>query len=69
MTAFKPILVGVPAIMASEPLLNAKQVAAILNVPYKRVYELDIPAVRLAARSLRWRTSDVQQWIERRITR
>ena len=69
MTTFKPIIVPIPAVMASEPLLNARQVAAILNVPYKRVYELDIPAVRLAARSLRWRKSDVQQWIERRITR
>jgi len=53
----------------SEPLLTVKEVAAILNVPMKRVYELGIPAVRLSARSLRWRSSDVKQWIEGRIRR
>ncbi len=53
----------------TEPLLTVKEVARILSVPVKRVYELDIPAVRLSTRSLRWRMSDVQQWIERRIKR
>jgi len=56
-----------PAALAPEPLLSVKEVARMLNVPFKRVYELGIPAVRLSARSLRWRLSDVQQWIERRI--
>ncbi len=52
---------------AAEPLLSAKEVARILSVPVKRVYELGIPAVRLSTRSLRWRMSDVQRWIEGRI--
>jgi excisionase family DNA binding protein len=58
---------GTPAALVPEPLLSVKEVARMLNVPYKRVYELGIPAVRLSARALRWRLSDVQQWIERRI--
>ena len=52
---------------AAEPLLTVKEVARILSVPVKRVYELGIPAVRLSTRSLRWRMSDVQRWIEGRI--
>lgn len=49
-----------------EPLLTARQVATILGVRDKRVYELGIPAVRLSEWSLRWRPSDVRDWIERR---
>ncbi len=49
-----------------EPLLTAREVAHILGVRDKRVYELGIPAVRLSERSLRWRPSDVQRWIEER---
>ncbi len=52
---------------AAESLLSAKEVARILSVPVKRVYELGIPAVRLSTRSLSWRMSDVQRWIEGRI--
>ena len=52
---------------AGESLLIAKDVARILSVPIKRVYELGIPAVRISARSLRWRLSDIQHWIEGRI--
>ena len=51
------------------PLLTAKQVAAILGVRTKRVYELGIPAVRISARQLRWRPSAVQQWIADREAR
>lgn len=67
MTSFKPVLLGASTTVPSDPLLTVKDVARMLNVPFKRVYELGIPAVRLSARSLRWRLSDVQQWIERRI--
>ncbi len=69
MTSPGPTLTLVPAAGSCEPLLTVKEVATILNVPFKRVYELGIPAVRLSARSLRWRSSDVQQWIEGRIRR
>jgi predicted DNA-binding transcriptional regulator AlpA len=59
-------LAGEPA-SNSDSLLMAKDVARILNVPLKRVYELGIPAVRISSRSIRWRLSDVQRWIEGRI--
>ena len=52
-----------------RPLLTAKEVAAILGVRVKRVYELGIPAVRISARQLRWRPSAVQQWIASREAR
>lgn len=51
-----------------EPLLTAEQVAHILGVRPKRVYELGIPCVRLSARSLRYRRADVVSWIEGRRT-
>ena len=47
-------------------LLRAEEVARILNVRPKRVYELGIPAVRISDRAVRWRPSQVQQWIEER---
>ncbi len=69
MSGVGPILTVSPTTALCEPLLTVKEVATMLNVPFKRVYELGIPAVRLSTRSLRWRKSDVQQWIERRIRR
>ena len=47
-------------------LLDAAQVAVILGVRLKRVYELGIPHVRLSSRTLRWRRADVLEWIEGR---
>jgi predicted DNA-binding transcriptional regulator AlpA len=53
--------------MALESLLKAPEVARILGVRYKRVYELvGNIAVRYAPRTLRWRPVDVQSWIEAR---
>jgi predicted DNA-binding transcriptional regulator AlpA len=49
-----------------EPLLTAGEVARILSVRPKRVYELGIPAVRLSAKALRWRPSVVQAWLASR---
>jgi hypothetical protein len=51
---------------APEPLLTASQVAVVLNVRPKRVYELGIPFVRISARSKRFRPSDVERFIEER---
>jgi len=51
-----------------EPLLTAEQVAAILGVRPKRVYELGIPCVHLSVRSLRYQRADVVSWIEGRRT-
>ena len=47
-------------------LLTAKEVAVILGVRQKRVYELGIPAVRISTRTLRWRPCDVVEWIGKR---
>jgi predicted DNA-binding transcriptional regulator AlpA len=49
-----------------EPLLTAADVAKVLGVRPKRVYELGIPAVRISERSLRWSRGDVAQWISER---
>lgn len=51
---------------ALEPLLTAAEVGRILSVRPKRVYELGIPAVRLSTKSLRWRPSVVQAWLQSR---
>jgi len=59
---------GDPQGVAAAPdrLLTAKEVAAYVGVNVKRVYELGIPAVHISQRSLRWRHSDVQRWIDER---
>ena len=49
-----------------DQLLTAKEVAVILGVRLKRVYELGIPAIRLSERSIRWRPETVAQWIHER---
>jgi predicted DNA-binding transcriptional regulator AlpA len=53
--------------LALDSLLKAPEVARILGVRHKRVYELvGHIAVRYAPRTLRWRPADVQSWIEAR---
>jgi predicted DNA-binding transcriptional regulator AlpA len=49
-----------------ERLLTAREVAAIVGVSPKRLYELGIPAVRISDRALRWRPSTVAAWIAQR---
>jgi predicted DNA-binding transcriptional regulator AlpA len=49
-----------------ERLLTAREVAGIIGVNIKRVYDLRIPAVRISDRSLRWSRRDVLNWIEER---
>jgi predicted DNA-binding transcriptional regulator AlpA len=51
---------------ALEQLLTAREVAALLKVRVKRVYELGLPTVRLSSRSIRYRLSDVLKWIDKR---
>ncbi|HEU4649009.1 MAG TPA: helix-turn-helix domain-containing protein [Gemmatimonadales bacterium] len=60
------LLTGDDVAGALETLLTAAQVARIVGVPTKRVYELGIPAVRISARSLRWRPSTVAAWLRDR---
>lgn len=59
---------GIAPTAELEPLLTAEQVAGILGVRPKRVYELGIPCVRISARALRYRRSDVAAFIEKRRT-
>jgi predicted DNA-binding transcriptional regulator AlpA len=47
-----------------QSLLTAREVAALLKVGPKRVYELNIPFVQLSARCKRWQLREVQSWIE-----
>lgn len=62
-----PIAPTIPdTVTLPDPLLTAKEVAIILGVRPKRVYELGIPAIRISPRTLRWRRSDVEEWIENR---
>lgn len=50
-----------------EPLLTAEEVAEIVRVPKKSVYELPIPRVRIGERRLRWRPADVREFISQRV--
>ena len=47
-------------------LLNAEQLVGILGVPTKRVYELDIPSIRVSPRCIRWRRDTVLEWMKER---
>lgn len=49
-----------------EPLWTAKEVAAVLKLPAKSVYELPLPRVVLGPRRIRWRPSVVRAFIEQR---
>jgi predicted DNA-binding transcriptional regulator AlpA len=49
-----------------DELLDAREVAAMLKVRLKRVYELGIPTLRVGPRTLRWRVSDVEDWLAKR---
>ena len=51
----------------SDDLLTRDEVAAWLKLPAKSVYDLPIPKVKLGHRTVRWRRSDVQEFIDRRI--
>ena len=49
-----------------EALLTASQVATLLRIARKRVYELDIPVIQLSRRTLRWMVADVLEWRDKR---
>jgi len=49
-----------------DELLDAREVAALLKVRLKRVYELGIPTVRVGPRTLRWRRRDLEAWLSHR---
>ena len=52
---------------AVEPLLTAAEVARLLAIPTKRVYEVvGHLAIQLAPHTLRWRLSDIMALIEAR---
>ncbi len=51
-----------------EPLMTAGEVALVLNVPERSVYDMTgLPRVRLGQRRIRWRPADVKAFIDRRV--
>lgn len=48
-------------------LLTALEVAALLGIRPKRVYELPIPRVRLGTKTIRWRMKDIQTYVDQHI--
>jgi predicted DNA-binding transcriptional regulator AlpA len=60
---------GVGEVLAGgEALLKAEQVAQMLNLRTKRVYELDLPTVKLGRKTYRYRLSDVVEYVKARST-
>jgi excisionase family DNA binding protein len=49
-----------------ETLLTAKEVAKRLQVSLRRVHQLELPKIRLGARTVRFRARDVTALIESR---
>ncbi len=49
-----------------EPLLTAAEVARILGVRPKRVYELPIPQIRISEHAIRWSRADLVAWLAQR---
>ena len=60
----RPDLVGDG--LDEERLLTAAQVASVLQVPRKSVYELPIRRIRLGPRRVRWRWMDIEAFLDRR---
>ena len=59
-----PVRLEATSTAGVEHLFTATQVAQILGVRVKRVYELGIPEIRLSDRSVRYRPSALQHWID-----
>ena len=57
-----PVLVTGTTV-APELLWTATRVAEYLGVDRRRVYELDIPQVRIGERTIRYDPEDVQTWV------
>ena len=51
-----------------EPLLRASEVADILKIPVKSVYDLPVPKVRLGPGRVRFRPSDLEAYISGHVT-
>lgn len=47
-------------------LLTAKELGALLGMSPKRVYDVPIPQVRVGKRAVRWRVTDVRDFLMRR---
>ncbi len=62
----RPFPPDCPVPASFDLLLTATEVGRILGVRPKRVYELDIPAVRISERCLRWSRADLDRWIHER---
>ncbi len=52
----------------AEPLMTAADVARILQIPTKSVYELSgLPRIRIGRKRIRWRPADVHEFVNRRV--
>jgi predicted DNA-binding transcriptional regulator AlpA len=51
-----------------EHLWTAREVAEFLQVREKRVYELDLPQIRLAPRTVRFVPQEIRDWLNNRRT-
>ena len=51
-----------------EPLLRASEVASILKIPLKSVYDLPVPKVRLGPGRVRFRPRDLEEYITNHMT-
>jgi predicted DNA-binding transcriptional regulator AlpA len=58
-----------PFSSATDDLLTAAQVAAVLKIRPKEVYTLPLRAVRLTARRLRWSRSSLDEFVSSRLER
>jgi len=56
----------------AEPLLNHNQAAAFLNILPRTLtlwrYERGLPFIRISKKVVRYRRSDINQWLDRRRT-
>ena len=52
--------------MEQLELMTAREVATLLKVRPKRVYELGIPYVKISGRAKRWERTTVCEWIKAR---
>ena len=58
-----------PFSSATDDLLTAEQVAAVLKIRPKEVYTLPLQAVRLTARRLRWSRASLDEFVSSRLER
>lgn len=66
----KEVLAGmnstVDPVCPERRFLSAREVGALIGVRARRVYELEIPCIRISPRCVRWVRGDVLRWLSDR---